>query len=83
MSEHEINLIENTAQLVKVEKALVHLIERLEVISAHESKAFTKAIEFDNDMDELNLNPYALMCRMASNSRSNSQFSSQIIQHRH
>jgi hypothetical protein len=83
MSEHETSLIENTAQLVKVEKALVHLIERLEVISAQESKAFTKAIEFDHDMDELNLNPYAVLCRMASKGLGNSQFSSQIIQHRH
>jgi len=62
MNDFETRLLENTAQLVRIEKVVSRLIDRLDTI--YQTK--------EDESDELNLNPYAILCQIAKDSKKSS-----------
>lgn len=66
MNELEKYLADNTAQLVKIETMVARLIERVDSINTTDSKILSCNVDSDNEADELDLNPYAILCNMAA-----------------
>jgi hypothetical protein len=65
MNEFEKRLSENTAQLARIETVVIRLIDRLNLIYT--------PIAHENDSQELDLNPYAVLCQIAQDRHQSGQ----------
>jgi hypothetical protein len=65
MNEFEKRLTENTVQLERIETIVTHLVDRLGLTY--------QLMADEREENELNLNPYAVLCQIAKDSQISSQ----------